>query len=149
MKKIFFLFLSFLSFSNFANADTINYWHVYHNQIKIEEVNQFFSKRELVIKIKDIKPTDSLVIEYFRDTPCYKYECYVFIENKKEQIITKSSAVGTGTPIKISLFEILYSSWNTPQYHLKTKESYYQILYEEKDKYWGKQKKVLFRLKLE
>ncbi|WP_338812559.1 hypothetical protein V9L05_14330 [Bernardetia sp. Wsw4-3y2] len=151
LNKIFFLLLYFICLSSFAEADTLDfldYWRISYNKNLIRET-YIIEVQEISIKIKDIKPTDSLVIEYFRDTPCHKCECYVFIEDKEKRTITKGESTGTGTPIKISLSKILFALWKTPQYHLKSKEQYYKIIYTENNKYWRGGKKILFNLKLE
>ena len=69
MTRILVILITTIGLFNSAKADTIDYWHVYYNKIKIKEYNQY-SKGEIVLKIKDIKKSDSLTIKYFRDTPC-------------------------------------------------------------------------------
>lgn len=145
MKKLLVLFLLPICLSSFTNTkdtkDFLDYWRISYNENLIRET-YMIEVQEISINTKDIKPTDSLVIEYFRDTPCYKCECYVFIENKKKQTITEGEAITTGTPIKISLLEILH-------YYSKTKEKHYKIIYTENNKYWQNTRILLFKLKLE
>ena len=141
MQKLIFTLL-FMCFALFAKADTIDYWHVYKNDIKIEEYNIFFREKEIIIRTNDIKRADSLVIIYFRDTPCYDCECYIFVKDENKETIVQNKAKGTFHPIKISLFDIQKS-------HSKTCKSYYQIFYEEKDNRYQQGKMFLFRIKIE
>ena len=124
-----------------AKADTINYWHVYYNKIKIKEYNQY-SKGEIVLKIKDIKKTDSLTIKYFRDTPCENCETQVAIENRKHFVITKGKGLGTFNPIKISVDDLL-------QYHLKADKEVYEVFYHDGQIKGRTPRVLIFRIKLE
>jgi len=80
MKKLLFLLLPFLCFSSFVKMndteDFLDYWRISYNKTLLLEA-RVIKIQEISIRIKDIKPTDFLIIEYFRGTPCSKCECYV------------------------------------------------------------------------
>jgi hypothetical protein len=140
MIRILIILTSTIVFFSSAKADTIDYWHVYYNKTKIKECNQY-SKGEIVIKIKDIKKTDSLTIKYFRDTPCENCETQVIIENGK-YIVTKGKGLGTFSPIKVSLYDLL-------QYHLKADKDVYEVFYQEGQITGPELRVQILRIKLE
>lgn len=63
MKNIFYL-LFFFSITASA-SDTIPVWHVFYNKNKIKEYNHFNKERKIIIKLNEVKPTDSITINYF------------------------------------------------------------------------------------
>ena len=140
MKRILIILITTIGLFNVANADTISYWHVYYNDIRIKEFNDF-SKAEIVLNVRDIKPNDSLTIMYFRDTPCQDCATEILIKNG-HIIITKGKGEGTFHPIKISVFDLL-------QYHLKVKKGIYDVFYCEKCISSQIGEKFLFSIKLE
>jgi hypothetical protein len=135
MTKFLIVLISTFGFFSSAKADTIDYWHVYYNNIKIKEYNQY-SKGEIVLKIENIKKTDSLTIKYFRDTPCHDCLTNLTIESGYNFIVTKVEGTGTYNPIKVSVFDLV----------LKINRDYYKAYYYEKNK---PDKILLFRIKLE
>ena len=141
MKQIFLILISTLGLSSFVKADTIDFWHVYYNNVKIQEFNEY-SKGEIHFKVKDIKKTDTLTIKYFRDTPCDNCETQVSIENGKHFVITKVNGIGTFNPIKISVYDLL-------QYHLKADKEVYEVFYHEGKIIGRTQRVLIFRIKLE
>lgn len=141
MTRILIILISTFGLTSLANADTIDFWLVYYNNVKIQEFNQY-SKGEIVLKIKDIKKTDSLTVKYFRDTPCEDCETQVAIENGKHFVITKGKGVGTLNPIKISVYALL-------QYHLKADKEVYEVFYNERQITSRTQRALIFRIKLE
>ena len=141
MTRILIILISTFGLFSSAKADTIDYWHVYYDNIKIKEYNQY-SKGEIVLKIKDIKNTDSLTIKYFRDTPCDKCETKVAIENGRHFVITSGKGFGTFNPIKISVYDLL-------QYHLKADKEVYEVFYHEGQITSRTQRVLIFRIKLE
>lgn len=141
MTRILIILISTFGLTSFAKADTIDFWHVYYNNVKIQEYNQY-SKGEIVLKIKDIKKTDSLAVKYFRDTPCEDCETQAEIENGKHFVITKGKGVGTFNPIKISVYDLL-------QYHLKADKEVYEVFYHEGQITSRTQRVLIFRIKFE
>ncbi len=137
MKRISLLLISTIGFIASAKADTIDYWHVYYNDIKIKEYNQY-AKDEIVLKIKDIKKSDTLTIKYFRDTPCRDCLTQVSIEPGDDSVITKGRGIGTFNPVKVPLFDLI----------LKANGEFCNVYYyEEGSKHKGKI--LLFRIKIE
>ncbi len=137
MKRISLILISITGFIDSAKADTIDYWHVYYNDIKIKEYNQY-AKGEIVLKIKDIKKSDTLTIKYFRDTPCRDCLTRVSIEGGDGAVMTQGQGIGTFNPIKVPLFELI---------HKANGEFCNVYYYEEESKRRGKI--LLFRIKIE
>ncbi|MCH5716410.1 hypothetical protein [Niabella hibiscisoli] len=123
-----------------ARADTIDYWHVYYNKIKIKEYN-LNTRETVILKARDIKKADKLVIKYFRDTPCNNCESAMTIENDKHVVILKGMGRGTFNPVGISLYDLL-------QHHIRTKENIYSVFYNEGQHRLEKEDPI-FKIKLE
>ena len=138
MKQFILLFISTIGIFNSVKADTIDYWHIYYNDVKIKEYNHY-SKGEITLKIKDLKKTDSLTIKYFRDTPCSDCETQVIVESKSHFVITKGKGFGTFNPIKISVFDLL----------LKADRDFSYVYYQEGGKTNQTPRLLLFKIKLE
>jgi len=96
--------------TNIVKADTIDFWHVYYNDVQIKE----FQNNELTLKIKDIKKTDSLTVMYFRDVHIIDCEAKVEIEDSFKFVIVKGVGIDRGTPLKISIFDLLVSARKSP-----------------------------------
>jgi len=141
MTRILIILVSAMGLFSSAKADTIDYWHIYYNRIKVNEFNQY-SKGEIVLKIKNIRSTDSLMVKYFRDTPCVDCETHVTIENEKHFVIIKGKGLGTFNPISISIYDLL-------QYHLKNGQEVYDVFYHDGQNTGRGQKVLIFRAKLE
>lgn len=135
MTRILIILISTIGLISSAKSDTIDYWLVYYNKVKIKEYNQY-SKGEIILKIKDIKKTDSLTIKYFRDTPCDDCLTNLTIESDDNFVITKGQGTGTFNPINVSVFDLI----------LKANRNYYNVYYYEKNK---PKKILLFKIKLE
>jgi hypothetical protein len=89
-----------------SKADTIDVWNVSYNHRIIKHFNGD-SKGEIVLKMDSIKPGDSLTVVYFRDTPCHDCATFLAIENEKHLVFFGNSNRGTGTPISISVEQLL------------------------------------------
>lgn len=135
MTRILIILISTIGLIDSVKSDTIDYWLVYYNKVKIKEYNQY-SKGEIILKIKDIKKTDSLTIKYFRDTPCDDCLTNLTIESDDNFVITKGQGTGTFNPINVSVFDLI----------LKANRNYYNVYYYENNK---QEKILLFRIKLE
>jgi hypothetical protein len=139
MTKIFIVFGLIISFFSAAKSDTIDFWHIYYNDVEIKAYNQF-ARGDIILKIKDIRETDSLVVKYFRDTPCLGCDTYVEIENAEHSIVAEGVGRGTYNPIKISVYDIA-------QYHLKFGNEHYAVFYRENQ--YLKKRVLIFNLKFE
>ncbi|WP_338792428.1 hypothetical protein [Bernardetia sp. MNP-M8] len=150
MKKTLFLLLFFLCFSSFTKADSLDYWQVYYysilNKIEVETFDISDSEREIAIKITNFDNLniafDYLTVDYHSNSPCVECERYIFVENVREQVITKGEAIGKSTPIKIRMADIV-------KYYRSTKNKYYDFFYIKKNPYGKVVKLLLFRLKVE
>lgn len=141
MKKLFFLLLLFAGMSQSAKADTIDFWHVYKNGIKVKEFNGF-GKNELVIDLRLVQNNDSVTVRYFRDTPCSDCPSTVTVEDEKHRIITSGSGKGTFKPVSFPLRDVLAFSKATGK---KT----FEVYYKEGDANSRWDKTLLFTIRLE
>lgn len=79
--KLFLCLLSFVFVANMAKADTVDFYHVYHNELKIAEFNLFHigdSSAIVSLGLDQIKDGDDLVVKYYRD----------FLDPKSSEIIS-------------------------------------------------------------
>lgn len=121
-------------------ADTIDFWHVYYNDVKIHEFNPYF-RGEVKLKLKAVKATDYLIVEYFRDTPCRSCINYLTVEHQEVSPLKSPEGRGTGNPVKIPLSSLMKHFKDTGQRE-------YNVYYVEKR---GEEKRryFVFSLKLE
>lgn len=140
MKKLFFLLL-FAGLIHSAKADTIDFWHVYKNGIKVKEFNMF-GKNELVISRQLIQSGDSLTIRYVRDTPSVVSPITVTVEDEKHRIISSASGKGTFNPVSFPLRDVLAFS-------MATGKKTFDVYYKEGDANSRRDKTLLFTIRLE
>ena len=116
MKKKLIILILTIGLTNIIKADTIDFWHINYNDIKIKEFNLTSKeeKREIVLNVKDIKKTDSLTIMYFRDVLYIDCEVNVEIEDSLKFVIVKEVGINIGAPIKISIFDLLVTARKSP-----------------------------------
>ena len=110
-------------------TDTIDYWHVYYNGVKIGDFNHLSSVRTITFEIDSINTADSITVRYYRDTPCFYCSTTLVAENQENLKVSTSVGKGTFAPIsfylksfveyrrnnKNSLFEIFYIEENRPE----------------------------------
>jgi len=138
MKFFLLILISTIGLANSAKADTIDYWHVYYNDIKIEEYNLHL-EGEIVFKLKDIENTDTLTIVYFCDTPCDDCLIQVSIESGNNFVITKTQGVQIFNSVKISMFDSAF----------KADREFHDVYYHEERENRQTEKVLLFRIKIE
>jgi hypothetical protein len=97
MKKILIgLLLTFGLFLT-TKADTLDYCRVFYN--KSEKIADFVlaygGQLTIDIKLKSINKTDSITVDYFRDTPCSDCQTFLIIEDEKGNRILVDSKKGT------------------------------------------------------
>lgn len=100
------LLLSLLFCSFQAKADTIDFCHVYYNNMKILDIN-FFRPNDLVLKLDSIQSSDTITVRYFRDTPCFDYPTKLIIENEKHHPFFSIENVGTSSPFTFSVQQLV------------------------------------------
>jgi len=150
MKRISVIIILTISLINIVKADTIDYWHIYYNDVKIKEFNLNSSEeiKEITLKIDDIKPTDILTIRYFRDTRYNKCETIVEFEDSSNFVVTKGVCMdtGEGEPIKISIVSLVITNKKSPffAYHYRCGKRMGMNLHKN-----NKNKILLFRLNFE
>jgi hypothetical protein len=106
MKKLLLSLLIIFTIVQTTKADTIDFWHVYYNNIKIGEYNQF-GKNKIVLKLDSLKNGDSITVKYFKDTRCYKCKTYLTIEDEKHQNILTSVGEGSSNPVSFYLNKLI------------------------------------------
>jgi hypothetical protein len=140
MTKTFCLLIFALFVSHICMADTIDYWHVYYNKTKLKECNQVNCGETLTFKTGNIKNGDSIIVKYFRDTPCFDCKTTLTAEDGKHLAVITSHGKGTFNPISISLTDLF-------KFKEQSGKDYFEIYYSE-DKV-RPNKTLLFRIKLE
>lgn len=103
MKKLLFIILFSFSFAPAnANCDTIDFWHVYKNGIKIKEFNHYIKD---TLFITDLKETDIIEVRHYDDTPCPDCPFTLSIatsEKTNSPAIIADTKMGDSTPLRIS-----------------------------------------------
>lgn len=89
-----------------ARADTIDFWHVYYNNIKIKEFNQY-GQNTVILRLGKIKDGDSIVVKYFRDTPCSECLTNLIVQDNQHNIIATGKGTGTFNPIAFPLINLV------------------------------------------
>jgi hypothetical protein len=104
-----FLF-TLIGFCKTAFADTVDYWHVYYNGVKIKEFQQF-KRNDVLIEAKIIKTNDSLRVVLFTDTPCKDCQRLVTISTEADGAnLLKAEGRLEGQGIAFSLNDLLQYS---------------------------------------
>ena len=111
MKKFLAIFITLtIGLTNIVEADTIDFWHVYYNDVEIKGF-------EGTLKIKDIKETDSLTVIYFSDAYYGNCEAKMEIEDSNKFVIVERFMTKEGfhaPSIKISIFDLLVNARQSP-----------------------------------
>ena len=141
IKKIILVFVIAISPLNYVKADTIDFWHVSYNKIKIREYNQLVAIETLVLKLDSIEDNDSITVNYFRDISC---NCLAFLVLEDENQTTTLTKLRKGTfvPLTFALKELI-------NYKNRTNKNAIEIFYTESAMRNPKDKVLLFRIKLE
>jgi hypothetical protein len=145
MKIIVSLFVTLLLFTSSATADTIDFWHVFYNKIKLKEYNDYSLKSSgMVIQLKalGIKPGDSITVRYFRDTPCHDCTTSVLVEDNAHTAVTRATATGTYQPLTFSAVKLLAFAQMTGQ-------TSFTVYYSEKSIWLNIERKMLCTIRLE
>jgi hypothetical protein len=87
--------------------DTIDYWHVYYNNTMIGDFTQLSSSRKVNLNEKNIKPGDSIIVKYFRDTPCFDCSTLLVVGDESKRSVLTKCGKGTLTPLSVHLAELL------------------------------------------
>jgi hypothetical protein len=131
--------LLFCSFR--AKADTIDFCHVYYNNIKILDIN-FYRPNDLVLKLDSIQSSDSITVRYFRDTPCFDCPTKLIVENEKHHPFFSIENVGTSSPFTFSLQQLI-------ELRKKGYEQRFEIFYTEGIPASRTNRQFVLRIKLE
>ena len=144
MKILLLLFLASAGITQTTKADTIDYWHVYYNNIKIKEFNGHNEVHEITIKIDKIKNGDSISVNYYRDTHCSDCITHLTIEDGKHHTISthQGKGAGEGNPLSFALKDLL-------EFRKKDGGSYFEIFYYDNAFSGPPTPGLLFRIKFE
>ncbi len=121
-----------------GKCDTITNWQVYHNEHLIAKLSVYNEGFEIVINKKDIKTGDSIIVNYFRDTPCFDCQTFLSVEDGKHEHLINWSGKGTFTPKKFLVDGLL-----------KSGKEYFYIFYHEGEIQSNAERQFLFSIKIE
>lgn len=109
MKIYFYIVVLIFIITNLSKADTLSYWHVYFNYLKLKEYAEYSNLSNDLIKLdqKEIKQNDTLSVIYYSDTPCFSCKTSIYIIDEKKKNITLGQSVGEQTPLRISVFDLM------------------------------------------
>ena len=107
MKVFVVAFLLSVGFFKQTKAYTIDYWHVYYNNVEIKDYNDYGSTRILTLKLDSIKLTDRITVKFFDDRPCFDCKSFLAIEGLKKRKIILAKGKGTGNPVTFTIKRLL------------------------------------------
>lgn len=95
--------------THIAKADTLSYWHVYYNDLKIKEYVKYSDLTNDFIKLnlKEIKQNDTITVLYYSDTPCNTCKTNIYIIDEKKKNIVLCNRIDERNPMKISVFDLI------------------------------------------
>jgi len=131
---LFFLFINAVSAK--YTIDTIDYWHIFYNNKMVGKFNEVTKNPSIVIKSDEVKLNDFIKIQYGDDTPDKTISTGIYVLANQKKVIL-SEGKGTGTPLKITLKEIVDVA---DRNHCDFLDFYYFDS--------GKRNKLIFTLKL-
>jgi len=121
MRRILVILVLTIGVTNFVKPDTVDFWHVYYNDVKIKEFSQYSNNKEITLRIKDIKKADSLTIMYYNDfhytldsTAC---KTEVEIEDIDKSVFLKGVIWNKGlqgASLKISISDLVVTDRKSP-----------------------------------
>ena len=105
MRQSIFVLLLICAFASSSKADTLNYWHVYFNGVKIKEFNEE-NLGEIKLKLAEIKDEDSITIKYFcfHKAPLFMRNFSVHCPNNTLYMINENKA---GVPVTFNLARLI------------------------------------------
>lgn len=89
-----------------ARADTVDYWHVYYNDLRIRQYPNSGDSNVILILQDNIQLNDSIFIRYYRDTPCSDCATYLVAEDDNGRRVLTSKGHGTGHPVGFSVKQL-------------------------------------------
>ncbi|MFK8046563.1 MAG: hypothetical protein AB8B72_13785 [Crocinitomicaceae bacterium] len=138
MTRIICLVLLVLGIQSIGKCDTITNWQVYHNEKLIAELNWYNSGYTIIINKNNLKIGDTITVDYFKDTPCFDCVTFLAVEDSKDTTIAEWKGLGTFTPKKIPVANLLLSGLEN-----------FEIWYHEGDLSSKIERELLFKIKLE
>ncbi len=90
-----------------TKADTIDFWHVYYNNVEIKDYTDYGSISILTLKLDSIKLTDRITVKFFNDRPCFDCKSFLAIEGLKKKKIILAKGRGTGNPVTFTIKRLL------------------------------------------
>ena len=118
MNKIIFIGLMLMATSQFSSAeaiDTLDYWHVYYNGVKIRAYNLLVNEgkealpyKTISLRLDSIKGYDSVTVLYGSDTPCPVCDIYLsFYDGLHEIVIGSTKSHGLKSPVSFKLKKLV------------------------------------------
>lgn len=112
MKHVFLILFGLLLTTLGSKADTIDYWNVSLNRVKIAEFSQLSEKKEIILQSEQLRLSDSLTVRYFKDTPCDKCISSFIIKDKTGKILLITNGIGTLSPKSFALLNLIQATKN-------------------------------------
>jgi len=151
MKKIYIascIIFCFLLNAKAAYRDTVDYWRVYYNGVKLRDYDlgytsfkDAFNYTKIIFKLDSIKGEDSITVRYGSDTPCFDCTKYLaFYDGTNEVIIGKST--GLRSPVSFILKELI-------NFRNRTGKNIFDIFYSEDPSESVHRKHIVFTIQLE
>ena len=126
-----------LSILQISKADTICYWHVYHNDELLKQFSEVSKNPEIQILL-NIEYPDSLTTKFYKDTPCQDCQVTLLIQDDKGRVVQQIKNKGTAVPLTVDLLTM-------SKFNVKANNNYLHFYYFEKDE---RLKILLFKLKI-
>jgi len=141
MKKLLLILIISLSFGSISMADTIDFWHIYYNNVKVQECNGYMDY-VLILKLDSINAEDSITVRYFRDTPCEDCSKYLHVRGAKTKRDFLFFSYGFIDPMIIRIKFI-------KEHFEKTGDTIYDVNYCDEKSVFGTKAIQIFKIKLE
>lgn len=116
MKKTTMFLLLLFGYNNEFKADTIDFYHVYYNNIQIKKFNFHNvndSNSVIVLKLDSISDIDKIRVKYYSDNNCINCSTSLQIKNREDELLDEVYL--NSKYYSFSIVKLLTSSKNKEQ----------------------------------
>lgn len=121
-------------------CDTLDYWHIYHNEKVIAKFNALSDDLKLEIGSEDVNEEAKISIRHFDDTPCINCLSVLFVRDEKKRKLRIVETDETWGVLSLELKDLI-------DFGKKNGSKRYDFYYWEKDN-TGKSTKMKLVLQL-
>lgn len=108
MNRLLSIFIFLIVFQYSGYCDTISSCTVYYKNELLRTFNIHSQNKVIEIDVQKVKPTDSITVIYYRDTPCGECESNLLVgDNNDDFIRTGWMGKGTLTPKKFPIIDLV------------------------------------------